>query len=197
MVFMPLLYPLRQIGALLPDHLQAVVLPGGATVGGIYIAAYREGSTIQYNELIIAPALVRSGLRPGAWVSHIYVDSPQSLFGGREIWALPKEMARFETIASGSGFDVYLEQRLILTMEFVRRTGAIRLPVVLPAYGHGPDTRFFVARGNAAIGLGRATVRIPEESPFRDIGDREGPILYSDDLHLWIDRPVALNKQPG
>jgi acetoacetate decarboxylase len=70
------------------------VLPG-KTIGGLYLSVYEANSTLQYHELIVAPALVRYQGKIGAWISHIYVDNPQSVEGGRNIWGLPKQMADF------------------------------------------------------------------------------------------------------
>ncbi|AFY95203.1 acetoacetate decarboxylase family protein [Chamaesiphon minutus] len=70
------------------------VLPG-KTVGSLYLSVYEPHSTLQYHELIVVPALVRYRGKIGAWISHIYVDHPQSVDGGRNIWGLPKQMADF------------------------------------------------------------------------------------------------------
>jgi acetoacetate decarboxylase len=70
------------------------VLPG-KTIGSLYLSVYEANSTLQYHELIVAPALVRYQGKIGAWISHIYVDNPQSVEGGRNIWGLPKQMADF------------------------------------------------------------------------------------------------------
>ena len=47
-----------------------------------------------YDELLAALGTVRSGV-PGATVMQIWVDSPESLAAGRELWSIPKEMADF------------------------------------------------------------------------------------------------------
>jgi acetoacetate decarboxylase len=70
------------------------VLPG-KTVGSLYLSVYEANSTLQYHELIVAPAVVRYRGKIGAWISHIYVDNPVSVAGGRNIWGLPKELADF------------------------------------------------------------------------------------------------------
>jgi hypothetical protein len=70
------------------------VLPG-KTIGSLYLSIYESNSTLQYHELIVAPALVNYQGKIGAWISHIYVDNPQSVEGGRNIWGLPKQMADF------------------------------------------------------------------------------------------------------
>lgn len=76
------------------------VLPG-KTLGGIYLSQYKTGSTLLYSELIVIAAIVRQSGKLGTWVSHIYVDHPDSIAGGREIWKLPKEIAEFDWQGSG------------------------------------------------------------------------------------------------
>lgn len=54
---------------------------------------YHEG-TLNYDEFVLA-SLVRHGRRPGMWVHHIWVDSAASLWGGRQVWGVPKHIATF------------------------------------------------------------------------------------------------------
>ncbi|MER7395886.1 acetoacetate decarboxylase family protein [Streptomyces sp. NPDC000151] len=54
---------------------------------------YRHG-TLRYDEFALAsPA--RSGVRAGLFTHHIWVDTPASLSGGRQIWGVSKELAHF------------------------------------------------------------------------------------------------------
>src|SRR5205809_4506835 len=80
----------------LPDGFLAVNCWPGRTVGGIVAARYGEGSTLQYSELVVFGGVVRCRREIGLWVSEIYVDSEQSIAGGREMWGLPKEPAEFD-----------------------------------------------------------------------------------------------------
>ncbi|NEP16744.1 MAG: acetoacetate decarboxylase family protein [Leptolyngbya sp. SIO4C1] len=79
-----------------PAEFELVSLWPGKTLGGVYLSAYRAGSVLEYSELIVVPGLVRYAEDIGGWISHIYVDSADSVAGGREIWGLPKEMAEFD-----------------------------------------------------------------------------------------------------
>ena len=55
---------------------------------------YGPGGVLTYDELLCAvPA--RVGARPSTTIVDIWVDSPQSLAGGRELWGIPKELAEF------------------------------------------------------------------------------------------------------
>jgi Acetoacetate decarboxylase (ADC) len=57
------------------------------------LADYREG-TLRYRELVVG-TLVRRGARAGVLALGIWVDSPESMRGGRQLWGIPKELADF------------------------------------------------------------------------------------------------------
>ncbi|QIG43859.1 acetoacetate decarboxylase family protein [Nocardioides anomalus] len=74
---------------------------------GLYGAAfvsYEEGSPLEYAELLVARPVAAGGQR-GRRVSitDIWVDSPESVAGGRELWAIPKGLCdfSFETVHAG------------------------------------------------------------------------------------------------
>lgn len=83
------------VAPLVPAPLKLVSIPGGLAIGYLAVCRYGPGSTLEYSELI-AGVLVRHGLRPGPYVSHIAVDSHRSQRAGRELWHLPKQLWRFE-----------------------------------------------------------------------------------------------------
>lgn len=79
---------------------RAAALPTGlrpllsARLRVVALVRYLPGSTLVYDELIVAtPALL--GARPGLAIEYIWVDSLASLWGGRRLWGLPKELADF------------------------------------------------------------------------------------------------------
>ena len=77
--------------AALPDGLRPLL---GARTRVVALVRYLPSSTLVYDELIIAtPTLL--GARPGLAIEYIWVDSLASLWGGRRIWGLPKELAEF------------------------------------------------------------------------------------------------------
>jgi hypothetical protein len=72
---------------------------------GLYGAAfvsYREPSPLTYSELLVA-RLVSSEAGRSVEITDIWVDSPDSRAGGRELWAIPKELADFELDAVRRG----------------------------------------------------------------------------------------------
>ena len=94
--------------------------------GGVLLANY-AGGTLAYHELIV--------FRPGFVVSHIYVDSPESMRGGREIWRLPKELAEFTY--SRSFVEVRQHGRPLFSARIRRRPGLMPLLIPGPAIGEG------------------------------------------------------------
>jgi hypothetical protein len=66
---------------------------------GLYGAAfvsYEEGSPLTYSELLVArPAKPTGGGARRVSITDIWVDSPASVAGGRELWAIPKGLADF------------------------------------------------------------------------------------------------------
>ena len=76
---------------------------------GIYGAAfvsYEQGSPLTYSEFLVArlvdsEASGKSGRRVS--ITDIWVDSPASVAGGRELWAIPKGLADFTLEAEHTG----------------------------------------------------------------------------------------------
>ena len=61
---------------------------------GVYGAAfvsYEPGSELTYSELLVA----HPGPDRAVSITDIWVDSPESVEGGRELWAIPKGMCEF------------------------------------------------------------------------------------------------------
>ncbi|MCS7477380.1 acetoacetate decarboxylase family protein, partial [Umezawaea endophytica] len=75
----------------LPDGVRPVTAFGRALVTTAFVD-YLPGSLLPYRELLVG-VLVRHGARPGLSITDIWVDSPQSKAGGRELWGIPKELA--------------------------------------------------------------------------------------------------------
>lgn len=74
---------------------------------GIYGAAfvsYTEGSPLTYSELLVARPLksVEDRVRK-VTITDIWVDSPASVAGGRELWAIPKGLCDFELESTHRG----------------------------------------------------------------------------------------------
>ncbi|WP_433203301.1 acetoacetate decarboxylase family protein [Dactylosporangium sp. CS-047395] len=86
------------VPAELHSAVRVVRLGSRALIGTAWVD-YRPGGDLSYRELLAA-VLMRAGLRPRVTITHIWVDSPASRDGGRELWGIPKELASLELTAA-------------------------------------------------------------------------------------------------
>jgi hypothetical protein len=169
--------PLGRARALVPPGLRIVPAWPGCTLGGLFVTEYGPGSVLQYNELIAAGALVWHDGRPCPWVTHIYVDSEESVRGGRALLGVPKLFAPFRREVGGPGHTVVGDpERPICRFEpgpalWLWRQ---RLRVVsLHRDVRDRSGTTVVVQGNELRGRGgvaRAGVEIPRESPLHPLG---------------------------
>lgn len=88
----------------LPDGRRPLRL-GGRVLVGVAAVRYVSGGALDYDELLVAvPSLGRGGLR--VTIPQIWVDSPASRSGGRELWGIPKELAEFRGTETGMTMSV-------------------------------------------------------------------------------------------
>lgn len=159
-----------QVRPLIPAALEIIPVWPGKTLGVTFVAAYGSGSTLQYNELICAIALTRclDQQHTGAWITHIYVDNPDSVAGGRQIWGLPKELAQFTWSLQGHpGVEVYQDQQLLCSLQSQWQLPGWRLPLTGYAFG-GLSTDLFRFQVQTSLRLGLCGIRseIPATSPL-------------------------------
>lgn len=151
-----------------PDGFAALLIAGRglAIVGWV---DYQGGSILRYGELLVAVVgRWRGGL--SATVTHMWVDSPQSRAGGRELWGYPKELATFELAIDPSGTAraatldgrelAHGTFRALLTSRWRLRT---RGGTVQPLHGNLVPVRS-IFRSRPAIGRGRLSA--PPDSPL-------------------------------
>lgn len=145
----------------LPSGLQP--LGGSAAAQRRRIVAlirYLHG-TLRYDELIIG-AIVRRGPYVGLYVDQIWVDDLASVWGGRRIWGLPKQLATFRW--SSSSVQVADSSGPILSLTLDLRTALLpRLPLIVPAFGLR-DGRLVYTLGRVYARLGRAGMRLHDWS---------------------------------
>jgi hypothetical protein len=75
-------------------------------LAGVYGAAfvsYEEGSPLTYHELLVARPLSTDAHGRRVTITDIWVDSPASVAGGRELWAIPKGLCDFTFESSHTG----------------------------------------------------------------------------------------------
>lgn len=83
----------------LPAGVRPIVVGGNGFVVTAWVD-YQEGGVLSYRE-VMATVPVRDGL--AASITHIWVDSPVSVAGGRALWNIPKDLAEFD-MTHGSRF---------------------------------------------------------------------------------------------
>lgn len=122
----------------------------------VALIRYLDG-TLRYDECIVG-SLVRSGALPGVYVRQIWVDSPPSLRGGRAIWGLPKQLARFTW--HGSEVAIADADGPIVTLSIDARVALLsRMPLPIPLFGCRERRRVFALAG-ASARPGRAQMRL-------------------------------------
>ena len=142
----------------------APVTIAGRAVGVLGLVVYEPPSPLCYAELVWMPCLVSvmadGRRRRGYFVEKMYVDSDASLAGGRELWALPKQKARFEVGEREAIVETEDGARLVL--ELRRRGPTVRASVggaTLQDAG-AAVVRF---RGGGTAQLGSAHLKVREE----------------------------------
>lgn len=114
-------------------------------VHGVAFVAYERGSTLTYNELLVA-RLVDARHRV-ATLADVWVDSVTSRDAGRALWAIPKRLADLEVDDRGLGpaahtdLSARVEGRPVATGEFASLPGAavVRAPAGVTLSQHHAD----------------------------------------------------------
>ncbi|MCW2792243.1 MAG: hypothetical protein JWO76_1341 [Nocardioides sp.] len=128
--------PWDMVGQLWLSLFRVRDVPGHADgVHGAAFVSYEPGSPLTYSELLVA-RLVRSPEHDRrVSISDIWVDSPASMRGGRELWAIPKGLCDFTLDTSHTGplsrteWSATLERRPIAAARFTDVSkAAVRLP---------------------------------------------------------------------
>ena len=93
-----------ELAEALPRHRTPVAVAGHALIG-VAFARYTPGGVLAYDELLVAaPSIDRAALR--YTIPQIWVDSPESQQGGRELWGIPKQLASFERTGTADAASV-------------------------------------------------------------------------------------------
>jgi hypothetical protein len=139
---------------------------------GIVSAAffvYEEPSPLTYDE-IMATVLVREGWRLRVSITHIWVNSANSRDGGRELWAIPKDLADFRVtphrtyVAEGIGS---------LALRAVRRL-PWRLPLAFRiAQDRAGTLQVSPVAGRARLGLAGARWSFTPDGPIGFLAGRK------------------------
>lgn len=157
-----------------PRGIRPITVAGQALVGTAWID-YQPPGRLRYHELLCAVA-VHNGGRPAVCVTEIWVDSKVSLAGGRELWAIPKEMATLDFGPTGD--FTATDQNTgdwIATARFVRRAAApARLPTAFQvAQSTGTGVRRSPVASTARPVAARAAWRINPAGPLGYLAGRK------------------------
>jgi len=184
-----------RVRPLIPSELNIVSIFPGKTVGGVYLSHYGAGSVLEYSELIVISALVSYAGKIGGWVSHIYVDNPDSVAGGREIWGLPKEMAEFTW--TDRNVTVRQGDRILCSLKYHRQN--FGLPIPLSAFSFsslGSNLLLFPAQLKARLGLVGSQLKIPPESPFGGLSlGQPWLTVHADQMDLTAGAPSIVGQR--
>jgi len=188
--------------ALVPAELEIIPIFPGKTLGGIYLAHYQAGSVLEYHELIVIAAMVGGGGKIGAWISHIYVDNPSSLLGGREIWGLPKELAQFTWYPGDPCPSVTVQKgerslcSLVCTNSILPAATWGKLPFNGSVFST-LDTNlvFFESEFSARFKVVSGKLDIPKTSPLNDLNLGQ-PLLtvYCEEMRLVVPAPEIVQQ---
>src|SRR5436305_2185679 len=89
------LTPVDLVRPLVPEQLPIVSVLPGRTLATVFVADYGPGSTLEYHEFGLQPALVRFRGVTAVWNSLLLVDNPASVRGG-ELLGFKKQLADFD-----------------------------------------------------------------------------------------------------
>ena len=151
----------------------------------VTLVRYLEG-TLRYDELAVGP-LARLGARFGIFVPYIWVDSEASMWGGRRIWGVPKEMAVF----AWEGDTVSVTDKDGLIAALTVDTQEARLPKIwMPAPGLGRvDEQWAFTIATMSARLGRSGMHIAEWSPRFPYRPGEKPMFGLGAKPFWMTVP--------
>jgi Acetoacetate decarboxylase (ADC) len=163
------LLPLATACAAVPPGLSVVPVTPGHAVAALVLVRYGGSSVLAYSELGLLIGPVAGAGRVGGWVERMWVDSEASRAGGRAIWGVPKELARFEWQENGRDRAVTVRDEadtLLLRAAWRRSPVTVPLRATSAFFGslEGPLRRGPMG-GRFPGGPARMVVDAPSEGP--------------------------------
>lgn len=165
------LVPRKQLPAPHSPATAPITVFGRGIVSAAFFV-YERPSPLTYDE-IMSTVLVRQGWRPRVSITHIWVNSPASRDGGRELWAIPKHLADFDVAPHVS----YTAQGIgSVVLGRIRR-----LPIALPAgfriaQDRAGRVQVTPVRGRVRLGAGTGHWSFEPEGPLEFLAGRK-PLL--------------------
>lgn len=152
------LVPVRELPgevlAHLPSGARPLTIAGCAPVG-MAAARYTPGGVLTYDELLVALPVVHRG-QLSVTIPQIWVTSPASQAGGRELWGIPKALMSAQRRSAGPRLQAMYraEDRAILAE--MTATGRMSLPgrwrLPLPTLQRQDSDRGFIRSTNSVRG---------------------------------------------
>lgn len=161
----------------------------GARTRVVTLVRYLPGSALTYDELIIAtPALL--GARPGLAIEYIWVDSAASLWGGRRLWGLPKELATFTWDTDGVRMADAAGPLVTLDVDRSPTTRGPLLPLAIAGIGRLGGAWAY-ALDPLRLRPGRAGLRLRGLAPRLGFTLTERPLLAIASRDCHVTFPAA------
>lgn len=200
--FLQTLHPIEieRIRPLLPSQLSVISVFPGKTLGGVYLSYYDDRSALSYNELVIIAAIARYGHHFGSWISHIYVDNPDSVAGGRQIWGLPKQLATFTWEKSNDAYDccvsVTQADRQLCRLSYNLPNFSFPLPLLFNNFSTlNSNLISYSVDLKAQYGFVNSKLDIPSNSPFQGLKIPQPWLsIYGQSMQAVISTPQVLSQ---
>jgi acetoacetate decarboxylase len=150
-----------------------------AGVYGVAFVDYEPGSPLTYSELLVAHTVKQPV--SGVSITDIWVDSPASVAGGRELWAIPKGLCDFAHETSTRGplrrdtWSASLDGRPVASARFTdvarlslrtRFRGRTWQPELTEGLGAHQGDRTATLRGSARSMPCRGSVTFDPDGPL-------------------------------
>ncbi len=171
------LVPLHDVPHDLPPGCRPVRLGRLGIVGTAWVS-YEPGGVLDYSELM-STLLVRRGRRLLPHITHIWVDSDASRAGGRALWGIPKELAKF--VFAGGEFSA-LDDEGPLAAGTVRQW--LRLPGRWPVAFQvvqwlNGTAKVSTVRARTGLAVSRATFDADPSGPLAFVAGRRPLLSFS------------------
>ncbi|MEO6885885.1 MAG: acetoacetate decarboxylase family protein, partial [Jatrophihabitantaceae bacterium] len=178
------LVPLAEIPVDLPPGCRPVSV-GRYGIVGIAWVSYEPDGVLAYSELM-STLLVRRGLRLMPTITHIWVDNDISRDGGRRLWGIPKQLAKFAFSGVGPGTAMRVPAHFSASVDDGPiADGTVRTRLWLP--GRWPlgfrlvqwldgKAKVSPVSSRARLGIGRATFVADPTGPLAFLAGRR-PLL--------------------
>lgn len=176
----------------IPQELDIIPVWLGKTLGGVYLSRYGTGSVLEYSELIVVAGFVNYQGNFGAWISHIYVDNPDSVAGGREIWGLPKELAEFTW--QSHRVTVSQDDNILGTLNYDAQGFAWNQWFAASSFStmHS-NLLVFPAEVRSHFGFIGSKLEVPATSPFAHLNlDQPLISVRCENMRLQVDAPKVV-----